>query len=133
MAQFDEVLTPATNMASRLVSAQLRRQAPVKTGALKRSVHVTANRDGETVVFLADYLPYGVFTDLGTKSYLTEDSNRGPWNPNPGKPEQGKKGIKPRFWNSLSESVWQSIEDIFYKAYEQAVDKKINDTLNKIK
>lgn len=130
MAKFDEILTPATNLASRLVSAQLRRQSPVKTGRLKRSIHVRADRQEDVVIFTADYLGYGVYTDLGTGPYATSEEQRGPWNPTPGK---GKGGIKPRFWNSIEEAIWESISDIYYKAYEQAVEKSIEDSLNKIK
>jgi len=122
MAKFDEILTPATNMASRLISLQLRRQAPVKSGALKRSIHVNVERedlgDNISFTFTTEYLGYGIFTDLGTRPYGVSPEQRGEWNPNPGK---GKGGIKPRFWNSISESVWQPIEDMLADAIAQSI------------
>ena len=128
MARFDQILTPATNMASRLISLQLRRQAPVDTGRLKRSVHVKVRREGEsgeyTFTFEAEYLGYGIFTDLGTGPYGVTESAREEWNPSPGK---GKGGIKPRFWNSLSESVMKPIEDIIVNAVYEAELQNIED------
>lgn len=116
MAKFDEILTPATNMVSRIMSAQLRRQAPVDTGALKRSIHVKAIRTNNSVQFVTDYLPYGVYTDMGTGPYKT--TKRGEWNPKPGK---GKGGIKPRFWTSPSKTVVKDIRKIMAKAMGQYI------------
>ena len=121
MAKFDKYLTPASNMASRLVSAQVRGQAPVKTGALKRSVKVrldrTENNGTYAFTFNYNYLGYGIFTDLGTKPYAVDDASRGPWNPKPGK---GEGGIRPRFWLSLDESIQDRIGNIFTDAIIKA-------------
>jgi hypothetical protein len=130
MARFDQILTPATNMVSRMISNQLRRQAPVDTGRLKRSIHVTVRREGGdgdyTFTFEAEYNGYGIYTDLGTGPYGVTESAREEWNPNPGK---GKGGIKPRFWNSLSESVMKPIEDIIVDAVMEAEIQNLEDTL----
>lgn len=132
MAKFDQILTPATNMASRLISAQLRRQAPVKTGRLKRSIHINVIREGGDgnyrFTFMEEYLGYGIFTDLGTGPYGVAEEARGEWDPNPGK---GKGGIRPRFWNSLSEAVMKPIEDILTNAVYEATVKEIEDNFGK--
>lgn len=126
MARFDKYLTPATNMASRLVSLQLRRQSPVKTGRLRKSIHIRANRTDEGVTFVATYLDYGTFTDTGTGPYGVQDSDRRSWDPIPGK---GKGGIKPRFWLSLDDIFLDNINDMLAEAVERAIEEEIDDIL----
>ena len=107
-------LSQALNTAARLIEANLKRQAPVDTGALKRSIKVKANYTGESIQFRYDYLYYGVYVDKGTGPYgvYGKGNKPGQWNPRPGK---GKGGIKPRFWTSLQDSTKIRIKKIIAK------------------
>ena len=129
MARFDKYLTPATNLASRMVSLQLRRQAPVRSGRLKNSVRVSTDRNRDGFIFTTTYEGYGIFTDLGTGKYGVSEAQRGDWNPTPGK---GKGGIKPRFWLSLDTIFMNSISDIYEEALLKSVEEEINDKFNEI-
>lgn len=130
MAKFDSILTPATNLASRLISAQLKRQAPVKTGALKRSTKVKTEReevDGEYIfTYNFDYLGYGIYTDLGTGQYAVDEDRRREWNPAPGK---GKGGIKPRFWTTIEQSVSDRVGDLLTDASQRALIRDLENEL----
>jgi hypothetical protein len=131
MAKFDSILTPATNKASRLISAQMRRQAPKDTGALRSSVKVKLTRTGDlekgfTFTYTTEFLKYGIYTDLGTGNYGVSETQRGNWNPKPGK---GKGGIKPRFWLSLADSIK---DPILQDLAEAVADAKINDIQTQI-
>ena len=119
MAQ-DLELSGPLNMAARLIEANLKRQAPVDTGALKRSIKVKANYTGESVQFRYSYNTYGVFVDKGTRPYGVYGKGRkpGPWNPNPGK---GEGGIKPRFWTSLENSTKIRVKRIISKVINQYI------------
>jgi len=101
----------AINICCRLIANNLQRQAPRKTGELIRSIKVTGSYDGKSVKFNSDYVPYGVYTDLGTGPYKAKRSG-GNWNPAPGK---GRGGIKPRFWTTLDESTRQRVNKIISK------------------
>jgi hypothetical protein len=98
-------LQEAISMGARIISANLKRQAPVKTGALSRSITVRGYFDGKSLKFSSDYLRYGIFTDLGTGRYRSK--RRMGWTPNPG---VGKKGIRPRYWTTLERSVSVNIK-----------------------
>lgn len=102
----DEIkLDAAISMGARVIAANLRRQVPVKTGALKRSISVRGYFEGGSLKFSSDYLRYGIFTDLGTGRYRA--TKRSGFMPNPGK---GKGGIRPRFWTTLERSVSVNIK-----------------------
>ena len=115
----DLELTAPLNMAARLIEANLRRQAPVDTGALKRSIKVKANYTGNSVQFRYSYKTYGIFVDKGTGPYAVRGKGRsGQWNPNPGK---GTNGIKPRFWTSLESSTKIRVKKIISKVIGQYI------------
>jgi hypothetical protein len=94
-----------------LIERELQKQAPVKTGALRRSIKVTANMTEDGVTFSADYNKYGIYVDRGTGPYKTK--RRGGWNPSPGK---GKGGIKPRFWTTIPRPLQNQIKTLIQKA-----------------
>ena len=93
-------LSEAISMGARVMQANLRRQAPVDTGDLKRSITVRGAYDGKTLKFISNYLTYGKFTDLGTGPYKA--NKRGAWNPRPG---LGRGGIRPRFWTTIDRAI----------------------------
>lgn len=105
-----------------LVKNRLQFQAPVATGALKRSIKVKAyyNRDG--VQFRSGYLNYGVFTDLGTGRYYRGEQPNKRWRGNPGK---GKGGIKPRYWTNLDASTYTQIGRLIAREIVQQAAKII--------
>jgi len=110
-------LTQALNTVSRLISNQLRRQSPVRTGALKKSVSVRYVSDSNgTITFQGKYLKYGKYVDLGTGPYKT--TKREAWNSKPGK---GKGGIKARFWTSLEGSTTKNIKKMLQKAISDSI------------
>lgn len=86
---------------SKLVQAELKNQAPVKTGELRKSVQVRAVETQDGFAIRSGYLTYGIFLDSGTKRYHRPNPNAR-WNPAPGK---GEGGIKPRYWTNLSPEV----------------------------
>jgi len=117
--QNDIDLTSAINMAARLIAANLRRQAPVATGALKRSIRVSGSYTGDSIQFRYSYLYYGKFVDKGTGPYGVRGKGKtGQWNPNPGK---GIGGIRPRFWTSLEDSVKKQVKKQVAKAIGQYI------------
>ena len=102
-------LTRAYNRIARKIESVLVNRAPIgKTGLLKTSVKVKVSDNG----ILIETLDYGAFLSLGTgqeKSGLTfEQAVTQAYNPNPGK---GVGGIKPRFWLSFGQSIWQQTLD----------------------
>lgn len=112
-------LNQPINMAARLIAANLRRQAPVDTGALKRSIRVTGTFTGKSIQFRYDYLYYGKFLDKGTGPYgVRGKGKRGQWDPNPGK---GRGGIKPRFWTSLEDSTKIRVKKIISNVIKQYI------------
>lgn len=106
-AEFDQ----AISMSARLMAANLRRQAPVDTGALRRSIKVQGRMTGDRINFSITYLAYGKFTDMGTGRYHTR--TRRSWNPRPGR---GRGGIKPRFWLTLERAVYENLQRRIAKA-----------------
>lgn len=106
--QRDLNLDKAISMGARLISANLRNQAPSRE--LKRSIRVQGMFDGNSLRFSSNYLYYGKFLDLGTGTYKTR--KRGDWNPAPGK---GRKGIRPRFWTTIERTVQNNLKRIVSK------------------
>ena len=98
-------LSEAISMGARVMQANLRRQAPVDTGDLKRSITVRGAYDGRTLKFISNYLTYGKFTDLGTGPYKA--NKRGAWNPRPG---LGRGGIRPRFWTTIDRAIQTNLK-----------------------
>lgn len=83
------------------IIAIYKRQAPVKTGALRDSIRAQVSEKGISII----YRQYGVYTDYGTYDNRVYGAEQPPspfempsWNPAPGR---GGKGIRPRYWTSL--------------------------------
>jgi len=110
----------AINMASRMMTANLRKQVPVKTGTLRNSVSVKGSYDGTTLSFKVGSLKYGVYLDSGTGRYKTKQRKQ--WNPRPG---VGKGGIKPRFWMTFEKAVFESMRKRVAKAVGNFIVMKV--------
>lgn len=110
----------AINMAVRLVRANLRRQAPVRTGALRDSIMVSGAVKNNQLTINSDYLFYGKFLDQGTGPYATK--KRLTWRERPGK---GQGGIRPRFWTTLEKSTRTEIKNIFERVIAQQIRVKL--------
>lgn len=104
-------LKPVLPTIQKLMQDQLRRQAPVATGRLQKSVVVRAKESKDGVQLVTGYLTYGIFTDSGTGRYRRPNPVAR-WNPAPGK---GKGGIKPRYWTNLDNAVAIRIARIIEK------------------
>ncbi|MFZ9876128.1 MAG: HK97 gp10 family phage protein [Candidatus Nanopelagicales bacterium] len=105
----DPQLLRAYNKIARRLESFLQDRAPVgKTGALKSSIAVTVSEMG---IRISSY-DYGYYLHLGTgqeASGLTFEQAIGKnYNPNPG---EGDNGIKPRFWMSFGQAIWQQVLD----------------------
>ena len=116
-------LKPILPTIAKLMQDQLRRQAPVDTGKLQRSVVVKAVESEDGVQLVTGYLTYGIFTDSGTKRFHRPNNNA-KWNPKPGK---GKGGIKPRYWTNLDNAVTIRIARII----ERELAKQIRQSFRK--
>ena len=104
-------LKPVLPTIAKLMQDQLRRQAPVATGKLQKSVVVKAKESKDGVQLVTGYLTYGIFTDSGTGRFR-KPNPEAKWNPNPGK---GKGGIKPRYWTNLDKAITIRIAQIIEK------------------
>jgi hypothetical protein len=112
----------------------MKAQAPVKTGKLKRSIRykVVTKKDNPALSFY--YIYYGVYVDLGTYSNADKSSyGMSPfimpgWNATPGK---SGKGIKPRYWTSVSGEAKELI-GYFAKKLERTVGADIVELLTGI-
>ena len=116
-------LKPVLPTIAKLMQDQLRRQAPVATGKLQKSVVVKAKETKDGVQLVTGYLTYGIFTDSGTKRFH-KPNNEAKWNPTPGK---GKGGIKPRYWTNLDNAVTIRIARII----EKEMAKQIQESFRK--
>ena len=116
-------LKPILPTIAKLMQDQLRKQAPVATGALQRSVVVKAKESPDGVQMVTGYLTYGIFTDSGTGKFRKPNPNA-IFNPNPGK---GKGGIKPRYWTNLDNAVTIRIARII----EREIAKQIQQSFRK--
>lgn len=109
----------ALSTASRQITATLKRQVPVDTGALKESISVKGNYTGESIQFRYGYLKYGVYVDKGTGPYAVRGKGKtGEWNPRPGK---GRGGIRPRFWTSLDGGTKSRVKRIIARVTAQFI------------
>jgi hypothetical protein len=115
-------LKPAYLKIGRIIEQILKRQVPVKTGALRSSLNVKDVNTAGGITFVLQEKAYGIFTDMGTGPYKAKI--RGQWNPRPGK---GKGGIRPRFWKTLSDKDLVRIEMII----EDELSKQIEIELQK--
>jgi hypothetical protein len=104
-------LTKAANMAARIMTQELKRQSPRKTGALSKSIKVQVRVTDDKVTYVTDHLRYGIYLDRGTGPYYTKV--KAEWNPKPGK---GKGGIKPRHWKTISSTARKTMTDLILKA-----------------
>jgi hypothetical protein len=104
-------LRPILATIGKLMQTQLRRQAPVDTGLLQKSVTVKAVETKDGIQMVTGYLTYGIFTDSGTKRYY-KPNPKAPWNARPGK---GKDGIKPRYWTNLDKATTIRISQMIEK------------------
>lgn len=116
-------LKPVLPTIAKLMQDQLRRQAPVATGQLQKSVVVRAKESPDGVQLVTGFLTYGIFTDSGTGRYNRPNPNAR-FNPKPGK---GKGGIKPRYWTNLDNAVTIRIARII----EREIAKQIRNTFRK--
>lgn len=116
-------LFDALNISAQIIAFDIRAQAPSRKIANSISVRpvLASEMDSEIEVdFEVNYGDkiYGLFLDFGTMA--ERESERGEWNPNPGK---GKGGIKPRFFTTPSEAttlkVMELIEEAFLKSQAQ--------------
>lgn len=105
-------LKPTLNLIERIIKTALRAQAPVKTGALQKSVQVKAVLSEDGVKFTPTFLRYGTYLNQGTGRYKVKETKGRPFNPNPGK---GTMGIKPRFWLNIQATTMQAVNKILYK------------------
>lgn len=114
----------AANRAARIMETKIKFQAPVKTGALRKSIKVVPRFTDKSVLLDIVSLDYGKYTDLGTGRYRTPASKRKNWNPRPGK---GKGGIKPRFWTSITKAFRQNeINILFTNAIRKIIKRQFN-------
>jgi len=116
-------LKPVLPIISKIMQDQLRRQAPVATGALQKSVTVRAIETKDGVQLVTGFLNYGVFTDSGTGKYRRPNPDA-KWNQRPGK---GKGGIKPRYWTNLDNAITIRISRII----EREIAKQIQQSFGK--
>jgi len=123
----------AFNRLGMEVLRRYKRQVPVDTKALKRSLSYSINRNSSGISLTFGYLFYGIYTDLGTGPY--KDVSAYGMSPfelpsfvrSPGK---GKMGIRPRYWTSLS-GQQDDFEDAIYKTIGLTIDDIVNDVLTK--
>ena len=107
-------------------------QAPRATGKLQNSIRskVVVKNGQYSLSFY--YIYYGVYVDLGTysnadtASYGLSPWEMPPWNARPGR---GGKGIRPRYWTSLSEDA-QELQDWLEKKVQDLVGTTLDDVLN---
>jgi len=114
-------LKPAMKLMERVIQAALRYQAPVKTGALQKSVKVRAVETPDGIIFIPTFLKYGTYLNEGTGRYKVKDTTGRPWNPSPGK---GKMGIKPRFWLNTQEKTKQVVNQILAREVAKQIKKE---------
>jgi hypothetical protein len=105
----DQKLRQAYMKIGRKLESFLVSQAPVgRTGRLKDQTRVVVDDKG----FRIESLDYGFYLHFGTEeesSGLTFESTLyKKYVPNPGK---GDGGIKPRYWMSFGQSMWQQVLD----------------------
>lgn len=112
-------LKPVLPTIAKIMQDQLRKQAPVATGRLQKSVVVKAKESKDGVQLVTGYLTYGIFTDSGTGRY-NRPNPEAPWNPKPGK---GKGGIKPRYWTNLDDAITIRIARIIEKELARQIKK----------
>lgn len=104
-------LKPVLTMISRIMQDELRRQVPVDTGKLQKSITVRAIETDDGIQMVTGYLTYGRFLDSGTGRYRKPNPNAR-WNPKPGK---GRMGIKPRYWTNLNKATTAKIAKIIQR------------------
>lgn len=112
-------LKPVLPTIAKIMQDQLRKQAPVATERLRKSVVVKAKESKDGVQLVTGYLTYGIFTDSGTGRY-NRPNPEAPWNPKPGK---GKGGIKPRYWTNLDDAITIRIARIIEKELARQIKK----------
>ena len=110
-------LKPAYAKIARIIEQIMKRQVPVKSGALRSSLRVVITGSGSEINFTLQEKVYGKYTDMGTGKYRAR--TRGEWNPRPGK---GKGGIKPRFWQSISDKDQVRIQMIIEEELFKQID-----------
>ena len=105
----DQKLRQAYMKIGRKLESFLVSQAPVgKTGRLKDQTRVIVDDKG----FRIESLDYGFYLNFGTEGEESgldfESALYKKYVPNPGK---GRGGIKPRFWMSFGQTLWQQVLD----------------------
>lgn len=115
----------AMDKASRIIATALKNQAPVAKegrdrGSLKKSVKVIPRFSSTSDFgFTIEADGYGVYLDMGTGRYAAKD--RKPWNPNPGK---GDDGIKPRFWLTIPPRVLKATNVLITEAIKKYLQRQ---------
>jgi len=122
-------LFTALNVAAQIIAFEIRAQAPSQKIANSISVKpvMTSEMDSEIEVnFEVNYGDkiYGLFLDFGTMA--ERETERGEWNPNPGK---GKGGIKPRFFTTPSEATILRVMELIEEAYLKQETERIEEEL----
>ena len=115
-------LTPTYQKISKRLESILQGQAPVDTGALRRSVYVRYDKNGIYINpgMIDSETKYGIFLHTGTnderaagagdwgdKTYANLSDKA--WNPRPG---SGHGGIRPRYWMNFADTVYDMITDL---------------------
>jgi hypothetical protein len=107
-------------------------QAPRRTGALANSIRFRVVVKGGEYSLSFYYLYYGVYVDLGTYSNADQTAyglsayDMPAWNINPGR---GGKGIRPRYWTSLSQDA-NELQDYLSKRLEDLVGIALDDVID---
>lgn len=114
----DDEIVAVMNQLGDTIMAIMKAQVPRKSGRLHNSIRYKIIKNNGEYQLSFYYLYYGVYVDLGTYdnanvfAYGLPATQLPAWNPNPGK---GGKGIRPRYWTSLSQdaneiSEWLTIK-----------------------
>jgi len=118
-------LKEALAKAARILETRITLQAPVRSGALKRSVRVTPLDDS----LMVEYVDYGDYTNYGTGRYYPGRFKYGT-SPEPGSftgYREGRGGIRPQYWTAASASDFNEIENMMAVEISRQVEEvKIN-------
>ena len=108
-ASIDRTIRNRMNALGARLKQQLLAQVPVRTGALKDSINVRAQKRADSWTLNISYSEYGVYVNRGTRDLRFGTEINNPFEmpqfagyvPN-SYAISGKKGINPQWWVSLS-------------------------------
>lgn len=114
----DEEAVAILKKMAQLVLARLKRQVPVDTGKLKRSLtySITKKAGGYRLYF--GYIYYGMFVDLGVNGKKQNFNS-------PFSFKKRKFGIRPRHWTDIGnteEELEQMVAKGFGKSFDEVMD-----------